>query len=65
MKEETTVAANTVELINEPLDQRWLERARRSGSAEPLWESIYRQAPLSDETRERLRSHPQFSALSS
>src|SRR5262249_28343883 len=36
-KEETTIAANTLELIEEPLDRRWLMRARRSTSAEPLW----------------------------
>lgn len=59
-KEETTLAANTLELISNPLDLRWLERARRSTSAEPLWEPVYRQAPLSDHTRERLRAHPQF-----
>ena len=59
-KEETTVAANTRELIAEPLDRRWLQRARRSTSAEPLWEPVYRQAPLSPETWERLEAHPQF-----
>ena len=60
MKEETTVAANALELISEPLDQRWLERVRRSDSAEPLWEPVYRQAPLSKESWDRLVSHPQF-----
>jgi tRNA U34 5-methylaminomethyl-2-thiouridine-forming methyltransferase MnmC len=59
-KEETTIAANTLELIEEPLDGRWLDRARRSTSAEPLWEPRYRQAPLSAATFERLRHHPQF-----
>jgi len=59
-KEETTIAANVRALINEPLDQRWLERARSSPSAEPLWEPIYRQAPLESPTWERLRRHPQF-----
>lgn len=59
-KEETTIAANTRELIDEPLDHRWLERARRSPSAEPLWDSAYRQAPLAEETWERLRQHSQF-----
>ncbi len=59
-KEETTVAANTLDLIKTPLDQRWLLRARRSHSAEPLWEPVYRQAPLQDSTWERLRAHPQF-----
>jgi hypothetical protein len=59
-KEETTIAANTLELIGEPLDRRWLERARRSHSAEPLWEPIYRQARLAPATWEGLRRHPQF-----
>src|SRR5215831_13630578 len=39
-KEETTIAANCLELIDEPLGQRWLERARRSNSAEPMWEPV-------------------------
>lgn len=59
-KEETTIAANNLRLIASPLDRRWLERARRSHSAEPLHEAVYRQAPLSDETWSRLQAHPQF-----
>jgi len=59
-KEETTLAANTPDLIDEPLDPNWLQRARRSTSAEPLHEPVYRQAPLSSETRARLERHPQF-----
>ena len=59
-KEETTIAANRPELIREPLDQTWLMRAKRSRSAEPLHSPEYIQRPLSDETWERLRSHPQF-----
>src|SRR3954447_16600268 len=42
-KDETTIAANTLELISEPLDQKWLQRARNSTSAEPMWEPVYRQ----------------------
>lgn len=61
-KEETTIAANTPGLITAPLDERWLERARRSQSAEPLWEPVYRQAPLTEESWRRLREHPQFAA---
>jgi len=61
-KEETTIAANTLELIEEPLGKRWLERASRSTSAEPLTEPVYRQAPLAPETKERLKQHPQFSS---
>jgi len=59
-KEETTIAANTLELIAEPLDRKWLERARRSTSAEPLWEPVYRQTRLSGETWKKLRQHGQF-----
>jgi len=59
-KEETTIAANTLDLITEPLDKEWLKRARVSGSAEPLWEPVYRQAPLQEETWEKLQRHPQF-----
>jgi hypothetical protein len=59
-KEETTIAANTLDLIAEPLDHRWLERAHRSTSAEPMWEPAYRQAPLLAETWRKLQAHPQF-----
>jgi tRNA U34 5-methylaminomethyl-2-thiouridine-forming methyltransferase MnmC len=59
-KEETTMAANTLEFIAEPLNRQWLQRARRSTSAEPLFEPVYRQARLSPETWEKLRQHPQF-----
>jgi tRNA U34 5-methylaminomethyl-2-thiouridine-forming methyltransferase MnmC len=59
-KEETTLAANRPELIATPLDRKWLGRARRSNSAEPLWSPVYRQAPLSSESWDRLLAHPQF-----
>ena len=59
-KEETTVAANSLELIRSPLDRRWLERARISRNAEPLEGNKYRRASLSPETWERLSCHPQF-----
>ncbi len=62
-KEETTIAANTPDLLAEPLDARWLERARRSHSAEPMVEPVYRIAPLSPENWERLRAHPQFKKI--
>jgi tRNA U34 5-methylaminomethyl-2-thiouridine-forming methyltransferase MnmC len=62
-KEETTIAANTPELITEPLDRRWLERAQRSTSAEPLWEPVYRQARLSPAAWGKLQQHPQFRSL--
>jgi tRNA U34 5-methylaminomethyl-2-thiouridine-forming methyltransferase MnmC len=59
-KEETTIAANDLRLIAEPLNARWLERAVRSDSAEPLREPLYSRAKLSPATLERLRAHPQF-----
>jgi tRNA U34 5-methylaminomethyl-2-thiouridine-forming methyltransferase MnmC len=59
-KEETTIAANILDLIQEPLDHRWLERVHRSTSAEPMWEPVYRQARLSVGTWEKLQRHPQF-----
>jgi len=59
-KEETTIAANDLSLIAEPLDRRWLDRARRSHRAEPMVEPVYRIAPLSDESWKKLQAHPQF-----
>ena len=59
-KEETTIAANSPELVAEPLGREWLQRVRRSTSAEPLREAVYRQAPLAEETWEQLQRHPQF-----
>jgi len=59
-KEETTIAANSRDLISEPLDRRWLHRARRSHSAEPLHGNEYSIAPLSVSAWEQLQAHPQF-----
>jgi hypothetical protein len=59
-KEQTTLAANTLALLDNPLDRKWLLRACRSTSAEPLREPVYRQARLSPASWERLREHPQF-----
>lgn len=62
-KEETTVAANTPTLLPDLLDGRWLERARRSDSAEPLHEPSYRKAPLRPDTWQQLSRHPQFQTV--
>lgn len=61
-KEETTIAANTPELLVAPLDRAWLGRAQRSTSAEPMTEAVYRQAPLSAASEAALRDHPMFNA---
>jgi len=60
LKDETTIAANTLDLISEPLAGRWLERAARSDSAEPLREAVYSRRPIVEETMGKLRCHPQF-----
>lgn len=60
LKEETTIAANDLSLLREPLGARWLARALRSDSAEPLREPIYSRAKLSSVTAEKLSAHPQF-----
>ena len=59
-KEETTLAANAPALVANPFGQNWLERVRRSGSAEPLIEPRHVRAPLSQENWWRLERHPQF-----
>ncbi len=59
-KEETTIAATRLELLDDPLRVGWLERVRRSTSAEPLHQATYRQAPLSPAQWEKLRAHSQF-----
>jgi tRNA U34 5-methylaminomethyl-2-thiouridine-forming methyltransferase MnmC len=61
LKEETTIASNSLDLINQPLNARWLERAARSDSAEPLREPAYSRAPMPPELLKKLRRHPQFS----
>ena len=59
-KEETTVASNAPALVARPLGRDWLERARRSGSAEPLHEARHVRSPLGPENWRRLERHPQF-----
>jgi len=59
-KEETTIAANNLELIDQPLPRSWLQRARNSRSAEPMWEPVYRQSPLTLSTWDKIQRHPQF-----
>lgn len=62
-KEETTIAANTLNLLDDPLDRAWLDRAMRSHSAEPLWKANWRVSPLTLQSRDRLRRHPQFALI--
>ena len=59
-KEETTIAANDLSLIERPLGRDWLKRARNSTCAEPLIEPVYTRAKLSDASWQKLQAHPQF-----
>ncbi len=59
-KEETTIAANAMNLIDEPLPKKWLERVRNSKSAEPMHDPFYQQRFISPDSWERLVKHPQF-----
>jgi tRNA U34 5-methylaminomethyl-2-thiouridine-forming methyltransferase MnmC len=56
LKAETTVAATLLELLDKPLDRRWLERWERSSSKAPHGQ------PLTPEIERALRGHPQFAA---
>ena len=60
-KEETTIAANKLDILSNPLNKEWLGRVQRSNSAEPLHTPGYIQQPLSQNSWEQLLSHPQFS----
>jgi tRNA U34 5-methylaminomethyl-2-thiouridine-forming methyltransferase MnmC len=59
-KEETTIAANELSLVERPLGRDWLKRARNSTCAEPLLEPFYTRAPLSETSLRKLEAHPQF-----
>ena len=54
MKKETTVAATRRELLEQPLDARWLMRWERSAAQAPHG------VALSDEIQRAVREHRQF-----
>ncbi len=60
---ETTVASNRPELLERPLDARWLERVRKSYGSAPLRAAVYTQTPISPEDWAALLRHPQFAGL--
>ena len=61
-KEETTMAATQAALLERPLGRNWLERVKKSDSAEPLSDPIYRQAPIAEASWKKLLAHPQFAS---
>lgn len=59
-KRETTIASNRLELLERPLDQRWLETVRISGNAAPLSDVRQAQSPISVRDLGRLVRCRQF-----
>jgi hypothetical protein len=59
-KDETTIAANDLDPLEEPLDGAWLKRVYRSTNGAPLLVGNARPAAISGEDWERLAAHPQF-----
>jgi len=60
-KEQTTIASNHLDALENPLDVDWLEkRVRISHSAAPLRTIPHQIAPISEEDYETLRMLPQF-----
>ncbi len=59
-KEVTTIAANRLDLLKEPLDETWLARVRSSTNAEPMRGRNNERGPISAEDYARLITHPQF-----
>lgn len=61
-KEETTIAANDLSLIERPLNRDWLKRAKNSTCAEPLATATYRRERLNESSWQALLAHPQFAS---
>ena len=67
-KDETTVATNIPEMLDRPLDRRWVNnKAYVSTNAAPLRAGSgeaspvsYSRGPISNEDYARLQAHPQF-----
>jgi len=59
-KDQTTIASNTLALLDEPLDTGWLRRVHRSTNSAPLRIGRPPLAAISAEDWERLAAHPQF-----
>ncbi len=61
-KDETTLAANDIELLAAPLDAAWLKRVRRSTHAAPL-RDVPEPGVISDAHFALLEQHPQFRSV--
>jgi hypothetical protein len=59
-KNETTIAANSIDLLEQPLDRAWIERVKASTNSGPMRSGIHERLPISSEDFKTLISHPQF-----
>ena len=59
-KDQTTIAASHLELLERPLDRAWLRRVRASTNAAPFRGGFYAPGPISDEDFATLEALPQF-----
>ena len=59
-KDQTTIAANDLALLESPLDAAWLARVRRSTNSAPLRDDSQGWAVISPEDWSALAAHPQF-----
>jgi hypothetical protein len=62
-KEETTIAANRLDLLDRPLGSSWLGRVKASTNAAPMNGQVPGKLPISREDFQNLLSHPQFQGL--
>ena len=59
-KDETTIAANRLDLLKCPLGHEWMARVHSSTNAAPLRGRNYERGPIMPEDYARLLAHPQF-----
>jgi tRNA U34 5-methylaminomethyl-2-thiouridine-forming methyltransferase MnmC len=59
-KEESTVASNKLDLIENPLDERWLSRVKASQNASPIRGLAQTNCPISEEDYQLVINQKQF-----
>ncbi len=59
-KEETTVVSNSLDLVENPLDENWLKRVRASQNANPIRNAGHAYGPITEEDYQLLITQKQF-----
>ena len=59
-KNETTIASNSIDLLERPLDCSWIDRVKASTNSGPIRRGILERFPIGNEDLKSLISHPQF-----